>query len=210
MNTLSALPIITKDYLLGGLDRKKRKSIESIAMDADVKYVVLLESEDQQKRTVLTVGPNLEYSDLDAVLSVSFDEMSPKGYVEASMIRSRKSFLFKRGPSVDFQEQLDLLQAENEKLHMECSQYSKHSRSLEERERKLLQQEEESAQVKVQLQSREVELLKMEEELMGHMNQLVQKQAEMEQWEEDMFARERAFAEKQSKPPCTVQCDSAS
>lgn len=194
----------SKDALLGGVDRSKRKAIESLFADVDVHYVVVLESPDTKRRNLLTVGPKLDYTSLEAVEGIELDGLQPVGFVDAMRHAAAKTSIFRSRASEQI-EQLESivveLRNENKQLHREVSQALK-TVELVAQERILLKnkgerlnhQHEEQTSLQTQIDQREAELLKMEEDLMDRMNQLVQKEAELEQWEENMFARERQLA----------------
>ncbi|MGJ8637786.1 MAG: hypothetical protein ACSHYA_00195 [Opitutaceae bacterium] len=201
MNTLLDLKEIDKNCLLNGLDRTKRRSIESIMRDGDVHYVVLLESADKRRRNLLTVGPDLEYPTLDAVRNVEMDNLVPSAYVDNRNVKTRGSFL-KSKASIEnrrLERLVEQLQSENRDLKSKRFEAVSKLEILERSEQNVNRLLIENRQMKMDLDQREREVHRMEEELMDHMNQLVHKQTEMEQWEENMFARERAFAEKQEK-----------
>lgn len=201
---------LSKDTLLGGVDRSKWKAVESLFADVDVHYIVLLESPDANQRNLLTVGPMLDYTNLEAIEDLELNGLRPVGFVDAMRNTAAKTSIFRSRASEQI-EQLESilaeLRSENKELQREVGQALK-TVELVAQERILLKskgerlnhQHEEQTSLQIQIDQREAELLKMEEDLMDRMNQLVQKEAELEQWEENMFARERQLAASLEQP----------
>ena len=198
---------LNKETLLDGIDKSKRRTIEALLADTDVHYVVLLESSDKKRRNLLTVGPKLDYANLQAIEGIEIEGLHPVGYVQTT--KNTKTSIF-RSRASEKVEQLENLVAElrleKKRLHKEVDQALKTVEKaaeerifLKEKKDRLARQHEEQSNLQDQIDQREADLLKMEEDLMDRMNLLIQKEAELEQWEEDMFARERRLATNMQK-----------
>jgi hypothetical protein len=205
MKDLKTLNEITQTALLNGLDRGKRKAVQVLFEDPDVHYVVLMQSGDGTRRNLLTVGPKLEYADLDSLAEVQIDGLRAESFVKVASKQGTRSPFF-RTRSSERAEMLDTqvgeLQLENKRLNAELVQALKAVNAVEQdrlslksKAEYLSDQESELEALQSQLHERETELLRMEEELMDRMNQMVQKEAELEQWEENLFARERRLVD---------------
>lgn len=124
MKTINEIKELNKDTLLKAVGRSKRKVIESLLADVDVHYVVLLESQDMKRRNLLTVGPSLDYPDLDSIADLELDGLVPVAYVNAQSVAS-KHVLFRTRASEQI-EQLEALVAElrkeKQRLHLEVDQ----------------------------------------------------------------------------------------
>jgi len=206
MRTCSALNEMSQDDLLESLDRNKKKAVQGLLDDVDVHFVVVMQSPDGGRRNLLTVGPNLEYTELASLEGLELDGMHAVAFVKATRKRSGKNTLF-RTRSMERAESLETqvgeLRLENSRLLDEVSKALRTAELvgqerilLKSKEDRLSRQHSEQAELQGQLDERESELVKMEEELMDRMHAMVQKEAELQQWEENMFARERKLAER--------------
>ena len=205
MKTLSPLNELSLEDVLEGLDRRKRKAVQALFADADVDFVVVMESDDGARRNLLTVGPTLEYPDLASLEGVELDGLRAVAFANASDRREGKSGLF-RTRSMErvelLEKQVGELRLEKQRVHGELSQalgaveqLARERILLDEKAERLSSQAAEQSGFQAQLDEREAELLKMEEDLIDRMNQMMQKEAELEQWEENLFSRERRSVE---------------
>ncbi|WP_269522986.1 hypothetical protein [Coraliomargarita parva] len=210
MESKTALKKLSKEELLSGLDRSKRKSVRLIFDNTEVHYLVLMESPDGHRRNLVTVGPNLELPNLEALDSLSFDGLVPVAYVSLETARTRRATKLFRTRGAETIQQLETeagsLRLENQRLRSQLDALLKMSGAIEQerlesgqRAEELARQHREQNEFRLQLAEREEELLKMEEQLMDRMHAMVQKEAELQQWEENMFARERKLLELQEK-----------
>ena len=95
METLSPLSELSREDVLQGLDRSKKKAVQALFADPDVDFVVVMESADGARRNLLTVGPHLEYPDLASLEGVELDGLRAVAFANASGRREGKSGLFR-------------------------------------------------------------------------------------------------------------------
>jgi hypothetical protein len=194
---------IQQKELLKGMSSSRRKAVELLFDDADVHYLAILQ-DDEAQRKLLSVGPTLDYPDLDAVQNVEIDGMTLTAYVDCRSRDRRASQLFVSKASIrERGVKSALLAAEkdrrdaltkNAQLMSEVLRLEDENQGLKEKMESyadLIENRDELVQRIELLDLRETELTRMEEALLTRMDQHLQKAAELEQWEENLFRRER-------------------
>jgi hypothetical protein len=168
--------------------------------DPDVHALVLLESA-SGARKLLTVGPHLEHSSIEAVLALDLDGFVPAAYFDQSTLGDVSSRFLVTTASRHRE-----MESAFSALQQRCQQLTQaHDMALQQlrklREVAISQSEgfvlrdEELTRGEQFLAEREQSFTVMEESLVSRMDDHMQKAAELEQWEEDLFARERKLAD---------------
>lgn len=195
--------------MLDGLSMNSRDAVDRLLDAVEVDYLVAFESPDGSNRRLVAVGPDLDYTDFDAVCGMQIDDMYAAFYANASLANSARRL---SDPEIDQKEagvlsqRLAEVEGEKEELARRCEALEQSKEKLKEEvatlrasledapslDRKMAAIEERSKTLK----HFEQELNKMEEEMVTRMNEYMEKMAHLEQWEEDLFHREASLNEK--------------
>lgn len=175
-----------------GRPRHRRRQIQPLLDDPEVAFLVLLESTDDTGQRLLTVGPNLEFSSLNAVVQNDFEGFEAVAFVDCrkkALVAATRSPLTRlpwaqAQPDAEELEDTPLIGVPELETEEEAPTEKFDISALEKREQELKRLAE-------TLKKQDEELAKMEEDMIMRMNQHVMKEAELEQWEENLFERER-------------------